>query len=640
MSEPPNNDRTPPNSGQSCRECRRRKGKCDGKMPVCSICQRYNRHCLYDKHSRSSLTRKHLTEVEERLEKAEALLRTFFSDAELAQMLVHGVSNGVDATTRHSATFPGAVESPSAQPGPVSNAFTAHPALNPSTAGARSLDSSFPPGQEADQKPKFGAMQTSRSLYSDARQSAATPLESHPTAEDDFEWDEREPARDLTNPGGDSRTFEDEIQAGIPNVTDGMATLTVDDSNTGFLGPVSGAALLRLIWMGHSTDGAEDRQYVGTERRKSLEELFKKNQTDYAPSLPWLQTQPLITRAIADNLIDAYFTLYHPTFPILHEPTFREQYSTHNDRPRQGAWHILANLVATLGSFVSTGCLDDTHIILFNAVKTNLTIDSLETGSLSLVQAFAMAANYLQKRNRPNSGYNYGGIALRLAISLGLHKDFHGWQTAPFKKEIRRRVWWSLCVLDVGATVTYGRPLNWPQIGVETAFPLNIHEKDLTPASTVMPPEAEEVTLYTYVRTQSLYHLRTMRIYNRLISSPVPSAAELILLDDELVQGWVTSLPSYYCDRHLPLPKELLLGHAIGRWRFRLLRIIMYRPFLVRWAQDGSGSVKSLASTSQTLTPEIIPTIRCFKAAEECISCIQQFWSTGTHTRLAAWYVL
>ncbi|EXJ77050.1 hypothetical protein A1O3_10208 [Capronia epimyces CBS 606.96] len=640
MAEPPKTDRNPTSAGQSCRECRRRKGKCDGKMPVCSICQRYNRHCLYDKHSRSSLTRKHLTEVEERLEKAEALLRTFFTDAELAQMLAHGVTSGANVLPRPLVNVSRTVEGYSSQQGPADSLVGPAPASTSSAAGAPSSNETSSHGRESGQTSEFGFLQPASSSNNDVQGTTPLSFESLPTADDDFEWDEREPSWPLVDPGGDSPAFEGDADADIPKITDGMATLTADDSNTGFLGSVSGAALLRLIWMGTSTDGGADRPELKRERRRSLEELFKNRPDEYSASLSWLQTRPLITRAVLDNLVDAYFALYHPTFPILHEPTFREQYSRLHGRPSGSTWHILANLVAALGSFVSTACSDDTHITLFNAVKANLTIESLETGSLSLVQAFAMAANYLQKRNRPNSGYNYGGIALRLAISLGLHKDFHGWQTAPFKKEMRRRVWWSLCVLDVGATITYGRPLNWPQVGVETAFPLNIHEQDLAPGSTTVPPEANEATLYTYIRTQSLYHLRTMRIYNRLISNPVPSAAELISLDDDLIQGWLASLPSYYCDADLPLPKGFLLGHAIGRWRFRLLRIIMYRPFLIRWAQDGSGSGLSSPSHAAAATAESIATMRCFKAAEECISCIYQFWAAATHTRLAAWYVL
>ncbi|KIX05349.1 uncharacterized protein Z518_06221 [Rhinocladiella mackenziei CBS 650.93] len=637
MAEAPKTDRSSSNAGQSCRECRRRKGKCDGKMPVCSVCQRYNRHCLYDKHSRSSLTRKHLTEVEERLEKAEALLRTFFTDAELSQMLAHGVSNGADVNPKlpHSSGF--RTQAPNA-PGPSA---TGDPSLSTggSLSAQRRNESFSTTGAEQDQKFDFGLVESPTSRFN-APDNGPLPFENLPSADDDFEWDERESSWTLADPGGGSAAFESGVEADIPKITDGMATLTADDSNTGFLGSVSGAALLRVIWMGTTNDGADDKNEMKQEQRTSWEQLFKHRPNDYSSPSPWLRTQPLLTRAVVDTLIDAYFALYHPTFPILHEPSFREQYSKLNGRPGGSTWHILANLVAALGSFVSSTCSDDTHATLFNAVKANLPIGSLETGSLSLVQAFAMAANYLQKRNRPNSGYNYGGIALRLAISLGLHKEFHGWKTAPFKKEIRRRVWWSLCVLDVGATVTYGRPLNWPQVGVETAFPMNIHEKDLKPNSTSFPAEVNETTIYTYIRTQSQYHLRTMRIYNRLISNPVPSAAELISLDDELIEGWLKSLPPYFGDDDLPRSREFLLGHSIGRWRFRLMRIVMYRPFLIQWAQNGFGAGKSPASPSQASTAETIATNRCFKAAEECISVIFRFWSSGTHTRLAAWYVL
>ncbi|KIW62361.1 hypothetical protein, variant [Phialophora macrospora] len=467
----------------------------------------------------------------------------------------------------------------------------------------------------------------------------AQPLENPPAADDDFEWDERESSWDVADPAGVNATSGGGVDVEIPKITDGMATLTANDSNAGFLGSVSGSALLRLIWMG--AGAGETNPDASSERRQTLDQLFNEKSSEYPSASTWLRAQPMLTRAMVDTLVDAYFALYHPTFPILHEPSFREQYARLSGRISRSTWHTLANLVAALGSFVSSPCSDETHATLFNAVKANLSIDSLETGSITLVQAFAMAANYLQKRNRPNSGYNYGGIALRLAISLGLHKEFRGWQTAPFKKEIRRRVWWSLCVLDVGATVTYGRPLNWPQVGVDIPFPSNIHEKDLPVNATSLPAEVSEATIYTYVRTQSSYHLHTIRIYNRLISNPIPSAAELIALDDEFIDGWLKSLPPYFRDDNLPLPHEYLLGHAISRWRFRIMRIIMYRPFLIRWAQDRlDATATSSVSPWQAQSAESIATKRCLKAAEECISAIFDFWSSATHTRLAAWYVL
>ncbi|KAH6703190.1 transcriptional regulatory protein GAL4 [Leptodontidium sp. MPI-SDFR-AT-0119] len=612
------------NAGQPCRECRRRKGKCDCKVPVCSVCQRYNRHCLYDKHSQSSLTRKHLTEVEERLERAEALLRTFIRDAQQSQKPVHVVSNGVDVALGHSRS---------------------HLLASDATVHQQNLtNASSTTGAEYEWKFDTGLPESSTLSSPNATGNGPLSFENFPYGNDDFEWDERNYSWTLPDADIKNSVLNANMEGDVSKTTDGMATLTVDDSNTGFLGSVSGAALLRLIWMGTGSHGAGETPDGRDECQESLEQFFRHRSSDGPSLAPWLRTQAIVTRAMADTFIDAYFALYHPTFPILHESTFREQYSKVSDRPGGSTWLVLANLVAALGSFVSSTCSDDTHTTFFNAVKGHLSIESLETGSLTLVQAFGMAANYLQKRNRPNSGYNYGGVALRLAISLGLHKELHGWRTAPLKKEIRRRVWWSLCVLDVGATVTYGRPLNWPQAGVETAFPLNIHEKDLTTASTSLPPEANETTIYSYIRTQSSYHLRTMRIYNRLISSPLPSATDLLSLDDELIEGWRSSLPHYFRDNDLPLSNEYLLGHSISRWRFRLLRIIMYRPFLIRWAQNDYGlSTPSSPSTQeypQFSTAENTATMRCFQAAEECISALFCFWTSGTHTRLAAWYVL
>lgn len=552
--------------------------------------------------------------MEEKLERAERLLRTILPEQQLQQILSQGLADGLSPILQGQPQgLAPATSNSSQQPRRES--------LSPSSADAE---------REGFDKPAPRSNFTRQSSH----EFETVPF----AADDDFEWDERESLWALSDPGGRSTNFD--VDAEIPKLTDGMATLTANDTNTGFLGSVSGASLLRLISSGSNGNYDQSMRFKQEQRDENMTDIRNANYNTPGPSL---KAQPLLTRQFVDGLIDAYFNHYHTTFPILHEPTFREQYQNLGNRPK-GTWHVLANLVAAMGSFVSSPCNDDTHITLFNGVKNSLSIESLEAGSLGLVQAFAMAANYLQKRNRPNSGYNYGGLALRLAISLGLHKEVHGWETTPLKKEIRRRVWWSLCVLDVGATVTYGRPLNWPRVGVDTPFPLNIQESRLTADSTSLPSEINEATYYTYVNTQSSYHLRTMRIYDRLISSPVPTADELIALDDECIQGWKNSLPPYFCDEDLPLPPEHLLGHSMGRWRYRVMRVVMYRPFLLRWAQNGFPPLDM--NTGPPNVPrmfsdaENLATKRCLSAAEECISVLFRFWTTATHTRLAAWYVL
>lgn len=66
-----------------------------------------------------------------------------------------------------------------------------------------------------------------------------------------------------------------------------------------------------------------------------------------------------------------------------------------------------------------------------------ISVDHLETGSLVLVQAFTLLSNISQKRNKSNSGSTYLGIAVRMAIGLGLHRELPLWNIKPFEREVR-----------------------------------------------------------------------------------------------------------------------------------------------------------------------------------------------------------
>lgn len=241
-------------------------------------------------------------------------------------------------------------------------------------------------------------------------------------------------------------------------ISDGMASLTVNEGESGYLGVASGAALLRLL------------------EPKSRHRLSRTQQT--ASSIYPMIPQPNPNRHVSESMIDAYFRLYHVSYPIIHEPTFRAQYSEVIPRPNGAFWTVLAYIVAAIGVWASsTSSIETLDMALFKQVSSILSFDFLEVGNLALVQALSLASNYQQKRDKPNSGYNYLGLAVRMAMGLGLHKEFQGWNISPLNMEIRRRVLWSLCVFDVGATITFSRPDVWPYKGVEVSFPLNVNDK-------------------------------------------------------------------------------------------------------------------------------------------------------------------
>ena len=69
------------------------------------------------------------------------------------------------------------------------------------------------------------------------------------------------------------------MQGDAEKVADGMASLTVDKSHSGYVGITSGAALLRLIWMG-TNDGSDDNIDIRNARRKYLEQLFNRRRAE------------------------------------------------------------------------------------------------------------------------------------------------------------------------------------------------------------------------------------------------------------------------------------------------------------------------------------------------------------------------
>lgn len=563
---------------QACNECRRRKARCDKTLPECGPCRRNRRHCLYERHSRTPLTRKHLTEVEEQLRRAQLQIARAEARAHRAEASLRQLQQQTpDATSAAAATTVQHVEEDDA-----------------SSSDGPPIAFEGPPSGLAD--------------YSWSEQTDAGLQEENPATH--------------TSPG------EDE------DVADGMASLTVHDHEAGYLGVTSGAAMLRLLLPG-----------AHASYKNSVSQPPPATPSAAAPSTiseHWLDT-PLWEALDMDSVdldvaINAYFSLYHISYPLVEEHTFRAQYSQVIPRPSGRSWHALAFMIAAIGDFTAAATSTDTDRRLFMAAKSNMSIESLEMGNITLVQTLTLMSNYLQKRNKPNSGYNYLGLALHMAMGLGLHKEFSDWDISPLNMEIRRRVWWCMCIFNIGAAMTFGRPLAWPNRNVEVSLPLNVNDRALTNLSRSLPNEADHVTTFSSLIIQSRLHMLTMDIYTRVISMPHPSASELIRLDDTLIGEWESSVPPWYQQSSPILPK-FATAHAVLWWRLFNFRIIMYRPYVMRRV------LQARASESNSHGIAVPPAAqeayaRCLRDAEASITAIADFWASTPPTRLAAWYAL
>lgn len=232
-------------------------------------------------------------------------------------------------------------------------------------------------------------------------------------------------------------------------VIDGMAYSNLDDQDSGYLGVPSGAAMLQSLMQEITGDNISHSHPHQRRLPVSPE-----------PAEGWIPT-PLwhsleIGNIDVDGMIDAYFKGVHTSYPLVHEPTFRAQYTQVVARPDGSSWNALAYAMAAIGAFTCPDVPLSVHWRLVMAARSNVSMATLEAGNMTLVQYLILMANNIQKWNRLNSAFSYLGHAMHMAVGLGIHQGDRNRNRTLLDIEIRRRIWWSLYTLLSGAATTFG----------------------------------------------------------------------------------------------------------------------------------------------------------------------------------------
>jgi hypothetical protein len=140
--------------------------------------------------------------------------------------------------------------------------------------------------------------------------------------------------------------------------------------------------------------------------------------------------------------------------------------------------------------------------------------DFLNVPDLVLIQALVNFLALARRHDSPRFVWMMVGIAIRMAMSLGLHRDGSNFgNLSPFEIEMRRRVWWALCLFDVRASEDQGTEFTIPVDSFDTKLPLNINNSDIQPDSKQMPSEREGLTDMSISRVS----IKTCEISKRMM---------------------------------------------------------------------------------------------------------------------------
>ncbi|OIW33637.1 hypothetical protein CONLIGDRAFT_186369 [Coniochaeta ligniaria NRRL 30616] len=208
---------------------------------------------------------------------------------------------------------------------------------------------------------------------------------------------------------------------------------------------------------------------------------------NHAQELDDLDAIESIVAPHGQSLINLYFRIVHPTYPILHKRVFLEKYArTHREfsPPLLAAVYILAlNWWSYAPSNLSLLPRPDRRRLEDLAFKAMA--DVVHRPKLSTIQA-----GLLLLQRPEGDTWALTTQIVGLAQDLGLHRDCSEWRVPGWEKGLRKRLAWAVYVQDKWGSLTHGRPSHitgeeWDVRGLtEADFPERAADEDEEEGST------------------------------------------------------------------------------------------------------------------------------------------------------------
>ncbi|KAL2071038.1 hypothetical protein VTL71DRAFT_12273 [Oculimacula yallundae] len=214
---------------------------------------------------------------------------------------------------------------------------------------------------------------------------------------------------------------------------------------------------VRLINLSPFNGRGEYVSMPGTLRRVSPNVHFimkLESQDEVDDELANLDLVESIVQPHGRALVDLYFRIIHPSFPIFDKKVFLEKYGrTHREftPPVLAAVYILAlNWWSYTPELVN---LPKPDIQKLEQLAPAMMSVVLNRPKLSTVQAGLL---FLQRPD--GDSWALTGQLVAVAQNLGLHLDCSKWKIPEWERSLRKRLAWGLFMQDKWGSLTHGRP--------------------------------------------------------------------------------------------------------------------------------------------------------------------------------------
>ncbi|OAA54076.1 Transcription factor [Niveomyces insectorum RCEF 264] len=318
---------------------------------------------------------------------------------------------------------------------------------------------------------------------------------------------------------------------------------------------------------------------------------FPQQQIDVAPA-------DFPNPAVAEHLVKVFFELSNFSTPILHEPTFRAYLALaagYNTAPSAGVPAVLEEGHAKARFFtfivfaialltiqkhdatnVSTALCERYFVAALHSLdRVGLPPD------LEGVQALLLIAFYSYLHPRAFDPWRTIGMALRLAVGMGLHKDLPPESKADaLARDTRRRTFWVAYSMDRTVGTLLQRPFSLSDGAIDCAFPSAVDDECIRPDGIdphgPVGKKAFGLHYFRYRQLQSEIHVALYEKPPRTVAAAAAGttsinwAAWQHTLHGELTQ-WLNTQPAAVSTSQIAPPEALQLA-------YHQAVLLLYRP--------------------------------------------------------------
>ncbi|CAO0801276.1 unnamed protein product [Mucor circinelloides] len=323
---------------------------------------------------------------------------------------------------------------------------------------------------------------------------------------------------------------------------------------------------------------------------KLLEDLGMLKPGETIKSLnDWIYRVAGVDKVTSDSLMKIYFAYIHPGLPVVNKLLFLKQY-----RGEIGEYPSAPLLNAIFGAavrYIETCKLFGDKVPLDHQIETkegwserlfeNLLIylKGRYSPCISTVQAMVIAQNHRASLDeKMTSGWLLNSAAIRMAQDLGLHRQSESWDIPTSEKETRKRVWWSVYIMDKWSAASTGRP--------QTIFDEDCDET--YPSESADWEEVMDVPSKDSDQEGPRYPSLDKSVAQKAKSEKIPiyqPFVQLVKLSEilgRLLQGLYTPLAKKHSEKHGSDAVVTYLDNALSEWRSALPPALQISSFNVR----------------------------------------------------------